>query len=89
MACLMGWREVIHQYLGAGVADSRQMPPPATRALVIDNLGTAVLKHRERENRIKSDKRVASQQVPPPETYKVIEENLTRVIAEIEKANLL
>jgi len=32
---------------------------------------------------------VASQQVPPPETYKVIEENLTRVIAEIEKANLL
>ena len=89
MACLMGWREVIHQYLSACVADSRQAPPRATRALVIDNLGTAVLKHRERENRIKLDKRVASQQVPPRETYKVIEESPTRVIAEVEKANLL
>ncbi len=85
----MDWREVIYQYLSACVADSRQGPPPTSRAEVIDDLGTAALKHRERQNQMLSDKRVASQQVPPPETYTVIEESLTRVIAEVEKANLL
>jgi hypothetical protein len=85
----MGWREVIHQYLKACVEDSRHVPPPRRRAQFIDELGTAALKHRERENRTRSDKQVASQQVPPLETYKVIEESPTRVIAEVEKANLL
>jgi hypothetical protein len=85
----MGWREVIHQYLSACVADSREVPPPMSRAQFIEDLGTTALKHREWQNRTQSDKRVASQQVPPPETYKEIEESPTRVIAEVEKANLL
>jgi hypothetical protein len=85
----MGWREVIHKYLGACLADSRQMPSPTNRAQVIDDLGTPALKRRERENGTKLANREASQQVPPPEMYKVIEESLTRVIAEVEKANLL
>jgi hypothetical protein len=84
----MGWREVIHQYLTACLADSRQNPLPTSRAQCIDDLGTTALKDRERQNRIQLDKRLLSQQVPPPETYKAIEEGPTRVVAEVEKANL-
>ena len=84
----MGWREVIHRYLSACVADSRQAPPATSRAQFIDELGTTALKQRERQNRTNWDKQVASQRVPPSGTYKVIEESPARVIAEVDKANL-
>ncbi len=84
----MGWRKVIHQYLSAGAADSRQMPAPTSRAKFIEEFGTPALKHREQINRTHWDNRAASQQVPPPESYTVIEESPMRIIAEVEKANL-
>jgi hypothetical protein len=89
MASLMGWRGVIHHYLMACVEDSRRVSPPTRRAQFIDEHGTTALKHREQENQARLEKRVESQQVPSPETYKVIEESPTRVIAEVEKGNLL
>jgi hypothetical protein len=86
---LMGWREVIYHYLRACVADSRKAPWGTSRSRFIDALGTTALKHREQQSRAQNEKRVASQQVPAPETYKEIETSPTRVIAEVEKANLL
>jgi len=85
----MGWRVVIHHYLMAFVEASRPVAPPTSWAQFIDMHGTTALKHREQENRTRSEKRLASKQVPPPETYKVIEESPTRVLAEVEKFPLL
>ena len=89
MVPLMDWRGVIHHYLMACVEDSRRVSLPKSRIQFIDEHGTTALKLCQQEKKTRSDKLVASQQVPLPEMYKVIEESPTRVLAEVEKANLL
>jgi hypothetical protein len=84
----MDWREVIHRYLSACVEDSRQARPPLSRLHFIDELGTTALKSREAQNRTRLENKMASQKVLLPETFKEIEGSPTRIVAEVEKANV-